>query len=160
MMGSLKNWLVAKLGGFTDLDDYIEVTAKNPQEKHYILTRAVKLLFNTIDADDILSEDEKGHWRFKGKPLSDAEKGLLIAEAQTLMSSRLWEILRTDALYQANRKTFLLARDESSITAGKLWHYTFDVVSSRLKRMLKGQGTMPNADFWKFKRVWRLTLLW
>lgn len=147
MFGSLKSWLVYKLGGYIDIDDYLESIANDPKQKHYILTRAVKLLYNTIDSEDILQEDEKGHWRFKGKPMTDAEKNILIAEAATFLGSRLWEVLQADAKYQANRKTFLLAHDDASITAGKLWHYTFDVFRNRLKRMLKGQGNTPDANF-------------
>lgn len=140
MLSSLKNFLIKWLGGFIDADDALE-SVKDGKERRYLLTRAVKRLFNTIDADDILKVHESGQWTFQGRTISEAEKAHLISEATTFMNSRLWKVLEADIKYQANRKMFILGGDDLQITAGKLWLLTLDAFNQRLKSMEAGSGS-------------------
>lgn len=120
----MKTWLIHLLGGFT---------------KGEVLTEAVKKLYNTINEDDILHE-ENGVWFYKGKQLSGESKKMLIAEAIQLKDSKLWEILSTDIEYQANKQMFLKATEESHLMAGKMFLYVLDVVKTRLKSMSRESG--------------------
>jgi hypothetical protein len=138
MFSSLKEWIINKLGGFTDIDTFLDTVDKD--EKIKILTLAVKRLYNTVGPEDILKENELGQWISEGKQLSKTEKESLIIEAGTLLSSRLWKYLQSDIKYQANRKMFLLAKSEEDLTAGKLWLYTFDAIKTRLESISKGSG--------------------
>lgn len=121
-----------------DIDEFINNLDKVGRVK--VLTYAVKKLFNTIDQDDILKENEFGQWQIEGKPINDTTKSLLIAEAKGLLKSKLWEVLQNDIKYQANKKMFLLAQNEEQLTAGKMFLYALDCINTRLKSMEKEIG--------------------
>jgi hypothetical protein len=139
----MKRWFLKKLN--IEIEDLI--TDIDRKEKIKILTYAVKRLFNTISSEDILKENEFGQWLYMGKPLTDSDKNLLMSEAVQLQHMKLWKILKDDIRYQANRKMFLLSKDEDSLTAGKLWAYTLDSIDTRLKNMTKSKGIPTNSDF-------------
>lgn len=140
MSSSLKRFLIKKLGGFVDIDDCLE-SIRGSKEKRYILSLAVKRLYNTIGSDDILKVHDTGQWMFAGKPLSSGETKLLVAEATSFLETKLWKLLQTDIKYQANRKMFLLAENEEQLTAGKLWLLTIEAISQRLENMKLGNGS-------------------
>lgn len=103
-------------------------------DKHLVLTEAVKDLFNTISADDILTE--KGStWLFKGKEIPGPVVQVLTDQASAFKQSKLWEILKTDIQYQSNKKTFLTSQTEVDLIAGKLYLYVLDSIESRLSGM-------------------------
>ncbi len=140
-MRSLKIWIITKLGGYPTIDDAIEaIKAKPGPERTRVLTLAVKHLFNTIGADDILQVHPDGTWTVEGKPIPKVTRDLLVAEATQFLGTTLWRVLQTDIKYQANRKIFILATDEMQLTAGKLWTYTFDALRTRLNSLQKGSG--------------------
>lgn len=143
-MKQLVDKLIRILGGYTDLDDYLDKLER--LDKVYALTLLVKKLYNTIGPDDILKQNEYGQWMHKGRPISDNEKKLLIAEATQLQNMKLWEILQDDIKWQANRKMFLLAKNDFDLTAGKLWLYSLDAMNTRLKSMVKGNGDFNKKD--------------
>lgn len=109
-------------------------------ERKEILTLAVKELYNTIGPDDILRQNDKGEWLAEDKIISEAEKKLLISEANQFLSTRLWKILQADIKYQANKKMYLESQSDDDITFGKMWSYTLDVVKTRLQSLRKGSG--------------------
>lgn len=138
LFGSLKNFLIKKLGGFIDLDDALDSVTS--AQRRYILTLTTKRLFNTIGADDILKMNEVGNWMVEGKEISEVEKNHLISEATILLNSRLWKVLNLDIKYQANRKMFILGGDDLQISAGKLWLLSLDVLKQRLENMRSENG--------------------
>lgn len=137
-----RKWLIEKLGGYPDIASAIEaIKEKDYKERYKILTLAVQKLFNTIGADDILQVQEgTGQWIFKGKALTDGEKSLLIAEANQFLGSKLWNILKADIEYQANKKMFRESESTEHLTAGKFWLFTLDAFKTRLKSMQSGSG--------------------
>lgn len=122
------NFLIKMLGGYT---------------KDEVLTEAVKHLYNTIGAEDILKE-EGGQWTFTGKPVEDAMRKLLISEAQVFIKSRLWKVIQLDVKYQANKKMFEEAVSQMDMVMGKSWVYVLDCMKTRLESLNKGKG-MFNA---------------
>lgn len=149
------DWLIKKLKGFTKteyrelisklltkeelINKYTEEIEKLKKEidewnETRILNAAVKELFNTIGEDDIL-KIEKGIWTVQGKEINEAEKKLLIAEAKTLLNSKLWRYLKRDIQYRANLAMFEKAQTEMDITAGKLWLYTLDCIETKLNNL-------------------------
>lgn len=112
--------------------------------KDEVLTEAVKELYNTIGAEDILQEDH-GTWLFKGKPLNDATKKLLISEAQVFVNSKLWAILQDDIRYRSNLMMFERSKTEQDLIAGKLWLFILDSLNTRLKSLAKETGRF-NSD--------------
>jgi len=135
----MRRWLIEKLGGFPDLDAAIaQIKATDDVErKHQLLTLAVKKLFNTIGADDILRMNQEGQWMFQNRPLTPDQVRSLREEAQFFMNSRLWRYIMLDVKYQLNKKMF----EESSITMdvmwGKLMLYLNDIIRTRIERMKK-----------------------
>lgn len=127
----MKNWLIKLLGGYP---------IKNKEDRHLILTEAVKELYNTIAGEDILQENKNG-WRFMDNELSDAETQQLIAESINFINSRLWKILQKDIKYQANKRMYLLSQSIDDLIMGKSWLYVLDCINTRLKAMQKGVGT-------------------
>lgn len=138
MKENLRLWLIQKLGGYPDAESAIDAVEDRATRKK-LLTLAVKRLFNTIGPEDILKVSG-GVWFFQGKALTDSERSQLIAEATQFRAGRLWQILQQDIKWQANRKQFLLAKDEFDQIAGKLWQYTLDCIATRLNSMNKGLG--------------------
>lgn len=134
MVSFLKRFLIGKLGGFYDFEEYVE-TLTDPKIKHEILTRAAKKLYNTIGAEDILKQHETGHVTFMGKSLSKGDIDLLVAEARQLESMRIWKVIEADAKYQANRKMFLLSRNEFDLIGGKIWILAIDAINQRLANL-------------------------
>ena len=132
------NWLIRLLGGYPTISDAIEAI-KEDKDKRRILSLAVKDLYNTIGADDILKE-VGGKWIVGGRELTDGEKNQLIAEAKQFYDTHLWKILRNDIQYLANRKMFILSQTQDDLVAGKMFLYTFDAIETRLKRMKEGLG--------------------
>lgn len=140
----MRKWLIEILGGYATVDDAIDVIRKKElKERHVILTLAVKKLFNTISADDILKPVTGGAWMYAGKTLSKGQIELLVAEAAQLEKMLLWKVLKTDILYQANRKMYLLAENTEHVITAKFWLYTFDVMKTRIASILKGS---PSFD--------------
>lgn len=135
----LRRWIIETLGGFATLDDAIAHIKQTQDEarKHQVLTEAVKKLFNTIGVEDILKQNPNGTWMYRDRPLSPQEVENLRTEAQFLQQSRLWKLIGLDVKYQLNKKMF----DESVITMdvmwGKLQQYLWDIVRTRMERMLK-----------------------
>ena len=138
----MKNYIIRKLGGYPTIDDAIDAVrdGNHAEEKHRILTLAVKKLFNTIHADDILRVAEDGRWVYMGKFLSEDEKKMLMRDASNFIDSKLWNILQTDVRYQSNRKMYISGKNEDDLIAGKLWLLTLDAFNTRLKSMRQGSA--------------------
>ena len=134
----IKQFFVKLCGGFLTAEEAIE-SATDTREKYRLLTLATKRFFNTIGPEDILQEKGKA-WMCEGKPLSDGEKNLLIAETAQFLNSKLWKVLKIDIQYQANRAMFIKGEGKDDLVAGKLLLYTLDVIKTRLKSVEKGNA--------------------
>jgi hypothetical protein len=137
-----KNQAIIDLGGFVDVDDFIDHVRELPlTERHKILSLAVKRMFNTITVDDILSitKTAKGVdiWSWQGKPLPEAQIALLKAEAKQFSESFFWKVLATELRYQGNKRIYTQSEDIPDLVAGKLLSYYIDIVESRCASMLK-----------------------
>lgn len=136
--GEMKEAYIEKLGGYATVEDALESVRHLPlEEKHKVLTQAVKRLFNTIDTDDILKIHASGHWTWKGKPMRDVDIQLLKAEAVQFRNTRLWEVLQGELVHQSRKKMFINSASELDLVAGKLLVYYIDIITTRLKRMLE-----------------------
>jgi hypothetical protein len=134
-----RQWLIEKLGGYATIDDAIDALRHTPvKDRHPILTLAVKKLFNTIGADDILQSAPGKQWLFEGRTLASGQIDQIMAEAQMLSKSLLWRVLEKDILYQVNKKMFLQADNEMHVITAKFWLYTFDTFRTRLKSLAEG----------------------
>ena len=111
----------------------------NQREAHEILTKAVKRLFNTIGADDILKEKD-GKWFLQDKAISEGNRKGLISEANMFLGSQLWKVLQLDIKYHSNKRMFLESKNEIDMIAGKLWLFTLDSIKTRLESMDKGSA--------------------
>lgn len=131
----MNNWIIAKLGGFTTVDDFInKVNLLSNSDKHKILTETVKDLYNTINSDDILKE-ENDKWLYEGRELTAPEVKNLKEYAENFVNSQLFKVLDKDLRYQANRRMFIDSQSNDDLIAGKLLLYLWDVVKTRLKRI-------------------------
>lgn len=143
------NWLRLKfieiLGGYTDVDSALD-SITDQKQKQYVLTLAVKRLFNTIGSDDILKVNSAGQWMVEGKIITEQKKTMLIAEATNFQKTELWRVLQLDIKYQANRKMFLLSQDDLSLTAGKLWTLTLDAIKTRLESLDATSGSFNHKN--------------
>lgn len=127
----MKEWLIKKLGGFSTTDEFIAKIRKLPlEEKNQILTMAVKRLFNTIGAEDILRNDT-----FEGRPMNKNEMDALRQSAKLFSESQLWKVLRKEISYQANKGMYIKAEKIEDIIAGKILLYFLDIIKTRLKEI-------------------------
>lgn len=148
----MRRWFIEKLGGYASAEEAIAakggyltideaidaIRDLDLKERRVILTLAVKNLFNTIGPDDILKPAASGQWMFKNRLLTKGQVELLMLEAAQLDKMLLWEVLRADVLYQANRKMYLHAENELHVITAKFWLYTFDTMKTRLKQIAAG----------------------
>lgn len=131
-----RKWIAERLDLLLGIDDAItRIRQKDSVEKYEILTLAVKKLFNTVDADDILHVNEYGQWMFEGRPMLDAEVKALIEEAKTFQAMKLYRVLITDMKYQANKRMYVKSETILDLVAGKLLVWLIDVIKDRLKKM-------------------------
>lgn len=131
---------IAAEGGFLTIEDAIEeIRKKDLPEKRDILTLAVKKLFNTIGADDIL-KPVNGKWTFEGKAMSKRLQDLIMAEAVQFESSTLWKVIQADILYHANKKLFVSSQNIEHVITAKFWLYTFDTIRTRLNSLVAGSA--------------------
>ena len=135
-------WLDKKLEGYVRKEPITTESAlkhiqniEDMQEKHRVLTQAVKRLFNAIDSDDILRVREDGQWMFEGRPLLREEVEAIKKSAQNFTESRMWKILESELKYQANLRMFSDSKTVEDMIAGKVLLYFIDIVKTRLKRM-------------------------
>ena len=119
----MKIWLIKKLG-----------------LRDEVITQAVRKLYNTIGPEDILKQNTEGQWIVEGRVISEAEKQLLISEANQFLSTKLWKVLQADIKYQSNKKMYIESRSVDDITFGKMWTYTLDAIKTRLQSLAKGSG--------------------
>lgn len=132
----MKKWVIHKLGGFVSVDDFIgKVNKLSYQEKHKILTRAVKKSFNTVCSDDILKVADNGKWLYEGRELTEIEVQHLKETAENFKNSRLYKVLDKELKYQSNRRMFIDSQNVNDLVAGKLLLFLWDVVKTRLKRI-------------------------
>lgn len=104
-----------------------------------ILTELVRDLFNTIDEYDIIREED-GKWFIGDKEIQEAEKSMIISEAQLFVKGKLWKVLQRDIKYIANKRMFINSRTEMDLVAGKLLLYLLDIINTRLQSLDKGRG--------------------
>lgn len=131
----MRKFLIKKLGGFTDTDDFIkEIRSLNSEDKYRILTIAVKRLFNTIGQDDVLQQID-GEWRFEGKPITKGEIDNIRMQAKSFMDSKLWSVLEKELKYQANRQMFSEAKTWEDLMSGKVLLLLVHIIKVRLKNI-------------------------
>jgi hypothetical protein len=97
----------------------------------WVLTNAVRELYNTIGKDDIFRKEDGIYWQGE-KTMTGAELDHLQAEAKAMVDSKLWNTLKNDIQYQANKAMFIKAESEQDLIAGKLWLYTLDCIDKKL----------------------------
>jgi len=105
--------------------------------KKIILQEAIKKLFCTIDADDVLKENLDGTINFDGKILDSSFRKELRTQAETIDKMFLWKILRKDIEYQLRRKMFEEARVDGDMVWGQLTTWLYDVMKTRIDRFRK-----------------------
>lgn len=129
--------IVKWLGGYATLDEAIDsMRAKDGAERRAVLTLAVRRLYSTIGAEDILRRDAaSGQWMYAGKPIAKEETAVLIEQAKAMLDSKLWKVLQTDLKYQANKRMYIDSQDMVDLVAGKLILLYIDIIHTRLKTL-------------------------
>lgn len=137
MLESLRKALIIWLGGLPDVDSAIERIKGMQDEKgkQRILSEAVKRLYNSIGAEDILHQEPDGVWMFRGRPLTSTEMSELKQEAVLLSKMHIWNVIRMDIRYQLGKKMFEEAMVKDDVVWGQLLTFLNDVIQTRLKRM-------------------------
>jgi len=105
--------------------------------KNMILTEAVKHLFNTVSADDILKENPDGTIRFEDRTLSQTYRKDLREQAKLLPDLLLWKVLQADIKYQLNKKMYEESLITQDVMWGKLIMWYNDIIRTRIERLKK-----------------------
>jgi len=111
----------------------------NDKQKHEILTIAVKDLFNTVNEEDILQEIN-GQWILGGIVQTEERRKMIMAEAKTFSSSKLWKILQLDIKHQANKGMYERGQTETDLISGKIMLRILDIIRTRLESLNEGYG--------------------
>ena len=137
MLESLRKALISLLGGFPSVESAIEriKSTQDEKSKQRILSEAVKRLYNSIGAEDILHQEPDGVWMFRGRALTSTEMSELKQEAVILSKMHIWNVIRMDIRYQLGKKMFEEALVKEDIVWGQLLTFLDDIIRTRLKRM-------------------------
>jgi len=127
----MREWLIRRLGGFTDLDDYL--ASATDQDRQAILTQATEKLFNTVSADDILRVQD-GVMMFEGQPMLTAQLETLRHEVGLIRSSLTFKILDREVKYHVNLK-MREATTLAQLEAAKMLEFTWDILKTALKKI-------------------------
>jgi len=102
--------------------------------KRDIIREAVKDLFCTVEADDILRV--KGDvMYFQGKALDQSYRKDLRAQAEIIENMLLWKVLRKDIEYQLRKKMFEEAKTDMDVVWGQLITWLYDVMKTRIEQL-------------------------
>ena len=99
-------------------------------------------VINLPTEDDILSIVRSNNptkadvWTHKGQELPEAQIKILQAQAETLLQSNLWKILRAELLWQAQERGLVRAVSTTDMIVGKSLIYMTDIVETKLKAMV------------------------
>ena len=96
----------------------------------------LKDVFNTIDVEDVLRIKGTNVWEHKGRNLTPDEVNLLREEARIFKNSKLWEILKNELKYHAQKSMFEKSQTPQDIVAAKLLIYLTDVIQGKLEKMV------------------------
>ncbi len=110
---------------------------KDESAKNAVLTEAVKHLFCTISADDILKENSDGTLKFEDKLLDFSYRKDLREQAKLLPNLLLWRVIQKDIQYQLRKKMFEEATITGDMVWGKLLIWLNDVIKTRIERLQK-----------------------
>lgn len=110
-------------------------TIDDSKLKRELLVEAIKHLYNTVNADDILRQLPDGTWIFKGKPMTMAEVSNLREEAGYLRKMKLWTMIKYDIRYQLGKKMFEEARVQEDLVWGQLLTWLDDCIRNRISKM-------------------------
>lgn len=131
----MRTWLIHKLKGFANVEDFLENIRKlETKEKYRILDVAIKRLFNHVSEDEILHQTETGEWMFEGRPMVKGEYENVVEQARRLKDSFLFRVLDKDVKYQSYKK-MREATTLFQLESAKMLEYIWDILKTRIKRM-------------------------
>lgn len=111
------------------------ILKNSEKERDIILTEAVKKLFCTVSADEILKENPDGTIQFEGKTLDASYKKNLQEQANLLTNMLLWKVLKKDVEYQLRKKMFEETVLNGDMVWGKLLTFLWDIINTRITRL-------------------------
>ena len=99
-------------------------------------------IINLPTEDDVLTITRSNDptkpdvWKHKGKDLPEAQMKVLQGQAETLIQSNLWKVLKAELLWQAQEKGLVKATSTTDMIVGKSLIYMTDIVETKLKAMV------------------------
>ena len=95
----------------------------------------VKHLYKTISVDDLLKADKQGRLYIGSKLLTKESSDRFREEAEKILKSPLWPLLRTEVEYHAVQKVLHKSESMEDVVSGKLMIYILDIISAKLKSL-------------------------
>lgn len=92
-------------------------------------------VFNLPMQDDLLKIQSPTKWLYKGSELPDANITMLRGQAQNLLDSELWKILKGALMHDAQQRALNMSKTESDIIGAKMEVYLINQIESLLKHM-------------------------
>lgn len=91
-------------------------------------------VFNLPNADDLL-KIEGNVWTYKGNELPGANVAEYKLQAERLLDSELWKLIKNAVLHDAGVRSLTLSQTESDIIGAKMEIYLLNVIETLLRRM-------------------------
>ena len=92
-------------------------------------------VFNVPTADDLLKIYSPIKWEYKGNELPEASILELKTQAQKLLDSELWKILKGAVMHDAQQRALNMSKTESDIVGAKMEVYLLNEIEKVLKHM-------------------------
>lgn len=129
----IRDWIIKKWITTDDCINHIR-SIESLDEKHRVLTVAVKDMFNAVTADDILRQQPDGSWGYADKKLHREQAQMIAKQMEGFKKSELWKILKLDIRYQANKKMFVDSQSNTHHVFGKSLLWFIDIIETRLNK--------------------------
>ena len=111
-----------------------------------LLTKAIKEIYNTVEPEDILSEDKIGRLYLRGQMMTDTEIMVLQNEATELVKTKIWKIMTETVIKEARDLMFEKAENIDHIRVGKALLYNVNTLINIVNKVnsYKFAKSMPS----------------
>lgn len=104
--------------------------------RNQLLNIILKDIFKAITPDEVL-QYKGGKFYVQGEALPDEMKSKLIAEAQTIKQTALWDYLIKDMQHVASKKLYNEAQSDDDMFFGKAMLFAVEVIRNKLDNLSK-----------------------
>lgn len=104
---------------------------------HKILNYLLSKYFHALTEEDIFVLNKKdGKLYIKGREVDETYRNKLSEDAERIVNSRMWKIIKNECEYQANIKMFQTSGKDMDLLFGKAMLHTIRILDIKLRSLI------------------------